>query len=291
MARADRAVLFRLATSDRFERAVRSRRPGERRAWRSARRYVAGVAQEDATRVALELARRGVGASLDCFGEQVADPDEARAAADRYVGLARALSTLPDGAWLSVDLSHVGLDVSAAFCRSQLDRIASELPPGRLIQVGAEDSARADRVLDVLLTLARDGAPVGATLQANLRRSDRDAARLSEAGVHVRLVKGAYVEAPELARPYGDETDLAFVSLAHEIAAGGARLALATHDRVLREALLPALPDAECELLLGVRGQDAYELARRGRTVRVYVPFGDDWFRYWMRRLAESRGA
>lgn len=84
---------------------------------------------------------------------------------------------------------------------------------------------------------------------------------------------------------------MAYVRLAHRLAESGVRLALATHDRPLRESLLRALPDAEFELLLGVRNQDAEELARRGRTVRLYVPFGEGWFRYWMRRVAESRGA
>lgn len=143
----------------------------------------------------------------------------------------------------------------------------------------------------MILPLAGEGAPLGATLQANLRRSDDDAERLAEAGLHVRLVKGAYVERPDVARPYGEETDVAYVRLAHRLAGLGVRLALATHDRPLREALLRALPEAESEVLLGVRNDDAKELARDGRAVRVYVPFGEGWFRYWMRRLAESRGA
>ena len=143
----------------------------------------------------------------------------------------------------------------------------------------------------MILPLADGGAPLGATLQANLRRSHEDAERLAGAGLHVRLVKGAYVEASDVARPYGEETDLAYIRLAHRLAESGEPLALATHDRPLREALLRGLPDAECELLLGVRSEDAEQLARDGHTVRLYVPFGEGWFRYWMRRLAESRGA
>ncbi|MDP8908923.1 MAG: proline dehydrogenase family protein, partial [Chloroflexota bacterium] len=93
------------------------------------------------------------------------------------------------------------------------------------------------------------------------------------------------------ARPYGEQTDLSYVRLAHELTEAGLRVALATHDRVLREALLRALPEAEIELLLGVRDQDGEQLAAQGRRVRIYVPFGEAWFRYWMRRLAESRGS
>ncbi|MBV8999075.1 MAG: hypothetical protein JO304_08455 [Solirubrobacterales bacterium] len=141
------------------------------------------------------------------------------------------------------------------------------------------------------LAAARAGGAVSATVQANLRRSERDAEALAEAGVPIRLVKGAYVEAPEVARPWGEATDLAFVELAHRLQRGGATLYLATHDRVLREALLPALPGVGVEMLLGVRPEDHAGLVARGVPVRVYVPCGDEWFRYAMRRAAEGRGA
>jgi proline dehydrogenase len=287
----DRAILFRLATSRVYERTVRSLPTGEARAWRAASRYVAGTDEDSAFRCARELAQRSIGASLDFFGEQVSDPDLARSVATRYEALARGLSELPEPVWLSIDLSHIGIDIDVPLCRTLLQRIATALPAGRRLQVGAEDAARSERIIEAVLPLAREGAPLGATLQANLRRSDADAERLAEVGLHVRLVKGAYIESPALARPYGEETDLAFVRLAHRLADAGVPLALATHDRVLRASLLGALPGVECELLLGVRGDDADRLAQQGRTVRLYVPFGDGWFRYWMRRLAESRGA
>ena len=105
----------------------------------------------------------------------------------------------------------------------------------------------------------------------------------------VRLVKGAYVERDAL--PWGPQTDAAYVALAHRLHAGGAGLALATHDAALRDALLADLPAARCELLLGVRPADALALAAAGRDVRVYVPFGEQWFRYFMRRRAEAQGA
>ena len=107
----------------------------------------------------------------------------------------------------------------------------------------------------------------------------------------IRLVKGAYVETPALAHPWGDATDLAFIELAYTLDRAGAAVSLATHDPVIREALLPALPGAGVEVLLGVRPDDLGPLVARGVPVRVYVPFGDRWFRYAMRRAAESRGA
>lgn len=278
-----RRLLFRLATSDRFERAVRSVAPAEGAARRAARRYVAGDAADDALAVARELADAGMRASIDLFGEQVSDPGEARAVGDAYVDLARRLD---HGTWLSIDLSHVGLDVSTELAREALERIAGALPAGARLQVGGEDSARAERILEVVLTVARAGAPVTATVLANLRRSAADGDRLASAGVPIRLVKGAYVEPPALAFAWGDETDVNYLRLARAL--GEADLALATHDRVLREAL----PDHHRhELLLGVRPGDAHALARQGRDVTVYVPYGAGWFRYWMRRVAESRGA
>ena len=163
------------------------------------------------------------------------------------------------------------------------------MPPGRRLQIGAEDAVHADRVLDLVLDAARRGRPVEATLQANLRRSIADADRLADAGVPVRLVKGAYVERD--AHPWGPATDNAYAALALRLAAAGTDVALATHDAPLRRRLLADIPDARCELLLGVRPDDAVALAAAGRAVRVYVAFGPDWFRYFMRRRAESLGA
>ena len=131
---------------------------------------------------------------------------------------------------------------------------------------------------------------LGATAQANFRRTVADVERMATAGVYIRLVKGAYLEPDDLALPYGEPTDIAYLRLAHKLASAGAPFALATHDGVLREALLAALGPLPVEQLLGVRPDVLDDLRARGVPVRVYVPFGDNWFRYWMRRLAESRG-
>jgi len=257
---------------------------------RTAKRYVAGTNPADAHEVARRLIGEGKAVSLDLLiGEAADDPNAATAAAATYVELADSLSALDSDAYLSLDLSQVGLDVSPDFCHRHVARVLERLPAGSRLQVGAEESERTERVLDVILALAAEGAPVMATVQANLRRSTSDAARLGEARVPVRLVKGAFVEGPELARPWGEETDLAYVELAHELDAGGCELALATHDSALRDQLLASIEDASCELLLGVRPDDADELVRRGCRVRIYVPFGPDWERYVARRLAEAR--
>jgi proline dehydrogenase len=283
-----RRPLFALATSDRLERVVRGSSRVEALAFRRASRYVAGVTAEDAFATARRLAERGVLSSIDYFGERVSDPDEADRVTDAYVSLARRVGSEAPGAYLSVDLSHLAIDDAGV--RRRLERIAEALPPGVFVQVGAEEASRADRILDTVLAVARDGGRVAATLQANLRRSVSDASGLVDAGVPIRLVKGAYVESAAVAHAWGDPTDLAFVNLAYALHRSGATVWLATHDPVLREALLPALPGAGVEMLLGVRPDDQVALASRGIAVRVYMPYGEQWFRYAMRRLAESRG-
>jgi proline dehydrogenase len=262
-------------------------------AWRAAARYVAGGSVDDAMRVVAELDAQGVAASIDQFGESVEDIRVARQVADDYVGLAGRLAGTPPNAWLALDLSHLGIDVDPTGCVEHLAAITRALPEGRRVQVGAEELTRADAVLNCVLAVAGMGLAdrLGATAQANLHRTPRDVDRLVEAGVHIRLVKGAYVEPRDSAWPYGEPTDVAYLRLAHRLADAAGPFALATHDGVLREALLAALGPVTVEQLLGVRPDVIADLTERGVPARVYVPFGRDWFRYWMRRVAESRGA
>src|SRR4051794_10847332 len=244
-----RRLLFALATNRAFERAA-----PKRRAWRSARRYVAGETLEDALTTVRALHRAGFQASVDLFGERTR-PERAAAVAHQYEQLCRALAAEPD-AWVSIDISHIAYDVQI------LERIAAAVPEGRRLQVGAEEAAVTDRVLDAVLDVARRGRPVEATIQANLKRSPEDIKRLQQAGVPIRLVKGAYVE-PD-AHSWGPETDHAFAELAQLLPDA----ALATHD----EALLAALPHSRVEHLLGVGPRTPSP----GRTTRIYVPYGSD---------------
>jgi len=284
-----RRILFGMVTNQRLEQQVRRVPFLERRTHQAARQYFAGETRDHALAVVRQLRESGITASVDFFGELVTDRTTAERATAGYVELARAVEPVDD-TWLAVDLSHIGLDVSVDFCCRQLATIVEALPPGRLIQVGAEDSTRTDAVLDIVTAMAAHGAPLMATLQANLRHSPQDIPRLAECGVPVRLVKGAYVEPPHLAHPWGEQADVAFLRLAHQLRAAGVNFSLATHDPTLREALLLALGPLPIEMLLGVRRADADELVGRGLPVRCYVPYGRDWFRYWLRRLAESQG-
>jgi proline dehydrogenase len=288
----DRALLFRLATDQRFERAVRILPGGERAAWRAAARYVAGRDRPEALNVASGLLAGGHGVSVDLFGERVDDPSTARRVVEDYRTLAATLPGPPADAWLSVDLTHLALDTDPGGAADRLAAIAGALPPGRRVQVGAEDAGRTDAVLSCVLDVAGRGWAdrLGATVQANLKRSPADLDALAEAGVHVRLVKGAYVE-PAGVHPYGEPTDIAYLRLGHRLAERGGSWSMATHDGRLREALLLAVGAVPVEQLFGVRPDVLADLRRRGLATRVYLPYGENWFRYWMRRVAESRGA
>ena len=286
-----RQLLYRVATSGVPERVMEAVPALEQEAYRQGLRYVAGRDREDAFNRARMLASDGLLASIDLFGEQVSDEFVASQATDAFVALATAVRELPETTSLSIDLSHIGLDISTDLCREHLHRITEAMPEWCRIEIGAEDATRTDRVLEVALGAAAAGARAMQTLQANMRRSPDDAARLIEAHMPVRLVKGAYVETADVALPWGRETDAAYVALADQIHRAGIDLALATHDAGLREALLLAMPQCEVQMLLGVLPDDAHALVARGRAVRLYVPYGPNWARYWMRRLAESRGA
>lgn len=286
-----RALIVALATDPAVEQVLADVPALEQRAYAWARRYVAGRTLAEAEAVVHGIAGEGFTTSIDLFGEHLRVPGEAVAVRVRYERLAARLADLPAGTWLSIDLSHLGLDVDPELCRRQLEHIWTALPAGTRLQVGAEDAGRADAVLDVVLRAAAAGALLTATVQANLHRSAADAERLAEAGVPLRLVKGAYVEDARTAHPYGEATDLAYLRLAHRLHGAGAAFALATHDPVLREGLLATFGPTDVEVLLGVRTDDARDLVDRGIGVRVYVPFGEHWFRYAVRRLAESRGA
>ncbi len=189
--------------------------------------------------------------------------------------------------WISVDLSHIGLDVSPAFCATQLQRITERMPAGMRLQVGAEDAGRCDVILGIVEEAAARGDALTCTLQANLRRSMADTARVASFGIPVRLVKGAFVEPAAIAYPYGPETDTSYVLLARALGELGTEVLVATHDPVLRAALAPS----QLEMLLGVHPETAVSVAREGTTVRIYAPYGAMWFRYFMRRVAEAQGS
>jgi len=291
MGRLDRRLLYAAATSDRLEAFVHRWPPLRRAAYARAGRVVAGESLSEALATLKQLVEQGFAVSVDRFGEGLNDVDRVAGLIEEYRALSRVLSEVDGDIYLDVVPSHVGLDISVEYFCDQMLQVASFLPARARLEVSAEESHRTPRIIEGVLRLAEEDVPVVATLQANLRRSESDAYRLVDSGIPVRLVKGAYLESSAVAYEWGEQVDVAFVRLAHQIVERGGTMAIATHDPVIREALLRALDGCGIEMLFGVRPDDALDLVSRGHQVRIYVPYGSDWFRYWMRRVAESRGA
>ena len=249
------------------------------------------VAQRRARHLEM-LLEIGHGVSVDLFGERVSDPAVADEVLEDYLGLVAALPPPPADVWLSVDLSHLALSAGAEAAATRLAAIANALPAGRRVQVGAEEAALTDQVNACVLAVAADGLAdrLGATVQANLVRSPADADALAGAGVHVRLVK-----APTSRQPAPTDTASRPTSPSCNSASGSLSVA--------RRGLWPpttAVCVKHCSSRTGrCRSSSCSACARRrcdelhdrGVPTRVYVPYGAEWFRYWMRRLAESRGA
>ena len=285
-----RRTLLSLARSGSARRVVQLLPPVERSARRRAGRYIAGGSIGEAVAAAKRIQLSGLAVCVERLGELVDHRRAVTEAVSEQIDLARQLNGVGGDTTLGVDLTQLGLEVSPAYCLEQMERIAAEVAPMR-IDVGAREYVRTEMTNEVILELARRGIPVQMTLQANLRRSATDWPLLVQAGAGIRLVKGAFAERLDVAYPYGKETDAAYRRLASELHAAGAYLALATHDRALRDHLLVTLGPIDCELLLGVAEADARRLAAEGIPVRIHVPFGTGWFRYWLRRVAEARGS
>ena len=252
-----------------------------------ARRFVAGQTIQEAIAAARQIEASGLTITLDHLGEQVATTEAATAATRDYLAIIPEMTAAGIGRNLSVKLTQLGIDVDRATSVDNLRRIfEAGLKADFFVRVDMEKSIYTELTLDAFETLWRIGYErTGIAIQACLRRSASDIDRLNAMGASVRLVKGAYVERD--AHPWGEATDRAYAELARRLHAHGVDVALATHD----ERLQDVLPRARVELLLGVRPDLARRLASQGRDVRIYVPYGADWFRYFMRRRAEAQGA
>jgi proline dehydrogenase len=254
-------------------------------------RFVAGAELSDAAEVIGGLHAGGIAATLGWFAPVAADEATARATARRYAEIAAALADLPAGTNLEIDLPHLGLHVSPGLAVELTGEVAAKLPPGSMIQFGAESSEWTDEVLDVAVATHRRELPVRATLQANLRRTPTDATWLVAEEVPIRLVKGGFPEPARIAYTTPAEIDTAVRRLAEQVTAEwtgpGTGLTVASHDPALQDWAGGLDPVPPVETLLGVVPAAAARLAAT-RPVRVYVPFGAEDDGYAARRLAEE---
>ncbi|GGL42977.1 proline dehydrogenase family protein [Phycicoccus endophyticus] len=264
-------------------------------------RYVAGEAVPDAVGVTGELRATNRLATIDHLGEDVTDRAQAEAARDTYLALVDALTEADlarfGAAEVSVKLSAVGQSIPGDGDAIALENVRAICEAadraGTTVTIDMEDHTRTDRTLEAVRELRADFPWVGAVLQAYLHRTEADCRDLAGAGSRVRLCKGAYNEPSSVAFQGGD-VDLSYVRCLKVLMAGEGYPMVATHDPRLVE-IAQALashhqrsPDSyEFQMLLGVRAGEQKRIADRGHQMRVYVPFGADWYGYLVRRLAE----
>ena len=268
---------------------------GQRLTASLAYRFVAGDRLEDAVRVVKEVNARGSSASLDHLGENVRKEREARTATEDYLAAFERIAAESLDANVSVKLTQLGLDISPALCAELLGRVlerAAQLE--NFVRIDMEGSAYTQRTLDMVLEMHQQYPNCGVVLQSYLYRTLGDVARANAAKVRVRLVKGAYDEPETVAYPKKVDVDAKYAQATRELLAGGVYPAIATHDDRLIEAtklmareLGLAADRYEFQLLYGIRRDLQEKLLREGYRVRIYVPYGTEWYPYLMRRLAE----
>nr|MDT0660334.1 proline dehydrogenase family protein [Micromonospora sp. DSM 115978] len=288
-----RSVILAAARSSRVERLVETA-PFTRGA---VRRFVAGTTTDDALRATGELTADGLAVSLDHLGEDTVIPEQAVAVRDAYVTLLGALAAAghTPAAEVSVKLSALGqrFDEQLAYDHARAICAAAD-EAGTTVTLDMEDHTTTDSTLDILAKLRNDFPTTGAVLQAYLRRTEADCRDLATAGSRVRLCKGAYREPESVAYQSGLEVDRSYVRCMNVLLSGSGYPMLATHDpRLIAIAEDRAhwfdrrAEQFEFQMLYGVRPEEQARLRDEGHTVRVYVPYGDDWYGYLMRRLAE----
>ena len=260
------------------------------------RRFVAGTHLEDGIAVVERVNRAGLDAALTCLGEYVRDAAAADAAATVYLDALDAIKRRGLSCAPSLKLTHMGLDLSDAVCEANLRRILDKAhAQDTLVWIDMEQSAYTDRTLALWQRLRRDYPRTGCVIQAYLRRSEGDIARLAERGAIVRLCKGAYREPPSAAFPAKSDVDTSYARLMDRLLApaslaAGTYPGFATHDERLQGRVLASGTDAarwEMQMLYGIRDDLHAGIRRRGARLRLLVPFGEDWYGYFMRRLAE----
>jgi proline dehydrogenase len=257
--------------------------------------YIAGSTLDDARRVVAALNAEGMRATVDVLGEEIARPDEAEAIAQAYRDALAAISEDVLDANISIKLTGFALKLDEGLCRSLVFGLVEDAAArGIFVRLDMEDSSTTDATLALYRDLRAAGHDgVGVVLQAALHRTLDDVAALAPLAPSVRLCKGIYVEPEEIAFQGFDEVRTSFVSCLDALLEGGARVAVATHDEwLIQEALarVRGLPEGhyEMQMLLGVRADRARQLVADGHPLRVYVPYGEQWYEYSLRRLQEN---
>jgi proline dehydrogenase len=261
-------------------------------------RFVAGTTVEEALAATRGVNELGMSVSVDNLGENVTNLDEARLSAALYHEMLDRIAAEKLDANVSLKLTHMGLDVDSEVASEIASSVVEHAARiGNFVRIDMEGSPYTQRTLDMVRELHRrpdHAGRVGAVIQSYLRRSEQDVRELCAEGVRIRLCKGAYKEPPEIAFPEKSRVDENFITLMKIMLRSGVYHGIATHDEAMIEATtgfaksegIP--PDAfEFQMLYGVRRDLQQQLVRDGWRMRIYIPFGAEWYPYLMRRLAE----
>ncbi len=286
-----RALLLFLAHREGFKNFILRFKVFQNAAWR----FVAGETLDDAIRAVRESNRLGIRGTLDLLGENTLSREDAQNATREVIAMLDRLHSEKVDCNVSVKLTQLGLDLDTGFCGANLGNIARHAGAcGSFVRVDMEDSHTTQRTLDIVLDVHKELNNVGTVVQAYLYRTEQDVIHLVEAGVGIRLCKGAYLEPESVAFKKKSATDANFLKLTKRLLQSGLFHAIATHD----EALIVATKEFvrthdipmdrfEFQMLFGVRRDLQQKLAQEGFKVRIYIPYGKRWYPYFMRRLAE----
>jgi proline dehydrogenase len=261
-------------------------------------RFVAGNNLEAGMRAAHMLQEQGIRSMLDHLGENVESRGQASDAADAYIHALKQIREVPQvDCDISVKLTQLGLDLSTEMCTENVERVLEAANGGESriqVMIDMEAHEYVGRTLDVYLDLRRRYANVGVCVQAYLRRTVEDVGRIAGPDAIVRVVKGSYLEPPDVAMRSRRDVRTNFARIAATLLAAGSVVHFATHDvrlisgarRFLRDHTIPGT-QYEFQMLYGIRRDLQAELVREGEPVRVYIPYGTQWYPYFTRRLAE----
>jgi proline dehydrogenase len=265
---------------------------------RMSSRFVAGFRIEDALAAATNLNNQGLSVTLDSLGENVTTPAQARQSAQAYHWLLDAIAQSKLDANISLKLTQMGVDLGLDLATRIVSSLVDHaVQANSFVRIDMEGTAYTQATIDLVRQLhakPENRGHVGIVIQAYLRRSADDVSTLLRDGIRIRLCKGAYQEPPDLAFPDKKDVDASFVALTKVLLKSGVFHGIATHD----PAMIAATKDFaraeridpktfEFQMLYGVRRDLQRSLVQEGYRVRVYVPFGDEWYPYFMRRLAE----
>ncbi len=267
---------------------------------RTSARFVAGTEVKDAIRAAAAMNQIGAGVSIDNLGENVTNADEARASAQLYHHLLDEIAANKLNANISLKLTHMGLDVDEHMAYEIVRGLvakAASMSPRNFVRVDMEGSPYTQRTLDFVHELHRipgNEDSVGTVIQSYMRRAEADVEKLLSERIRIRLCKGAYKEPADIAFQKKSEVDASYVKLMKTLMKSGVYHGLATHDETIIKAAMAFatrenIPrnSFEFQMLHGIRRDLQQSLVKAGWGVRVYIPFGTEWYPYFMRRLAE----